>query len=97
MSSPKKSAPKNLEKLKMATINEVYNRIIWDSRLNRNLFVTGFPERVSDAIREKPLAHWDGSGDIPWHRIRYIRCGDMVVWDRDQHLGLKLKLIQLEI
>lgn len=88
MSSPKKPAPKNLEKLKMATINEVYNRIIWDSRLNRNLFVTGFHERVSDAIREKPLAHWDGSGDIPWHRIRYIRCGDMVVWDRDQHLDL---------
>jgi poly(A) polymerase len=76
------------EKQKMATINEVYSRIIWDSRLNRNLFVAGFHERVSDAIKEKPLAHWDGSGDIPWHRIRYIRCGDMVVWDRDKHLDL---------
>jgi poly(A) polymerase len=22
------------------------------------------------------------------HRIRYIRCGEEIVWDRDQHLDL---------
>jgi endonuclease/exonuclease/phosphatase (EEP) superfamily protein YafD/uncharacterized protein (UPF0248 family) len=75
-------------KQKMATITEVYNRIVWDNRLNRNLFVAGFHERVSDAIREKPLVQWDERGDIPWHRVRYIRCGDVVVWDREDRIDL---------
>jgi poly(A) polymerase len=76
------------EKQKMATIAEVYNRIIWDGRLNRNLFIAGFHERISDRIREKPLVQWETNGDIPWHRVRYIRCGDVVVWDRERHLDL---------
>jgi poly(A) polymerase len=77
-----------LDKQKMATITEVYNRIVWDNRLNRNLFVAGFHERVSDTMREKPLAQWDEWGDIPWHRVRYIRCGDVVVWDREERIDL---------
>jgi endonuclease/exonuclease/phosphatase family metal-dependent hydrolase len=76
------------DKQKMATITEVYNRIVWDTRLNRNLFIAGFHERVSDTIREKPLAQWDERGDIPWHRVRYIRCGDVVVWDREERIDL---------
>jgi uncharacterized protein (UPF0248 family) len=76
------------DKQKMATITEVYNRIVWDSRLNRNLFIAGFHERVSDTIREKPLAQWDERGDIPWHRVRYIRCGDAVIWDREERIDL---------
>jgi poly(A) polymerase len=74
------------DKQKMATITEVYNRIVWDTRLNRNLFIAGFRERVSDTIREKPIAQWDERGDIPWHRVRYIRCGDVVVWDREERI-----------
>jgi poly(A) polymerase len=76
------------EKQKMATIAEVYNRIIWDTRLNRNLFIAGFHERVADGIREKPLAQWDDNSDIPWHRVRYIRCGETIVWDRDDRIDL---------
>jgi poly(A) polymerase len=76
------------DKQKMATITEVYNRIVWDNRLNRNLFIAGFHERVSDQIREKPLAQWDERGDIPWHRVRYLRCGDVVVWDREERIDL---------
>jgi endonuclease/exonuclease/phosphatase (EEP) superfamily protein YafD len=77
-----------IDKQKMATITEIYHRIVWDNRLNRNLFIAGFHERVSDTIREKPLAHWDERGDIPWHRVRYIRCGDVVVWDREERIDL---------
>ena len=74
---------------KMATSREIYNRIICDSRLDSNIFIAGFEDRVSaSGIREKPLAHWAADGDIPWHRIRYIRCQDIVVWDREQHLDL---------
>ena len=77
------------QKPKMATSWEIYNRIIWDSRLDRDVFIAGFEDRVSArGFREKPLAHWAADGDIPWHRIRYIRCKDIVVWDREQHLDL---------
>ncbi len=76
------------EKQKMATITEVYNRIVWDTRLNRNMFIAGFHERIVDGIREKPLAQWDDNSDIPWHRVRYIRCGDTIVWDRDERIDL---------
>ncbi|WP_427159546.1 poly(A) polymerase [Aliinostoc sp. HNIBRCY26] len=73
----------------MATSREVYDRIIWDVRLDTSAFVVGFQERLSSTgIREKPLAQWATDGDIPWHRIRYIRCGEVVVWDREQHLDL---------
>jgi uncharacterized protein (UPF0248 family) len=77
------------QKPKMATSWEIYNRIIWDSRLDGDVFIAGFEDRVSaSGFREKPLAHWAADGDIPWHRIRYIRCKDIVVWDREQHLDL---------
>lgn len=77
------------EKKKMATSREVYDRIIWDVRLNSRNFVVGFQERLSSTgMREKPLTQWATDGDIPWHRIRYIRCGETVVWDREQHLDL---------
>ncbi|WP_339375947.1 poly(A) polymerase [Calothrix sp. NIES-2098] len=73
----------------MATSSEVYHRIIWDVRLDSSAFVVGYQERLSSTgMREKPLAQWATDGDIPWHRIRYIRCGDVVVWDREQHLDL---------
>ncbi|MBF2067146.1 MAG: DUF504 domain-containing protein [Calothrix sp. C42_A2020_038] len=78
-----------MEKQRMAPINEIYNRIIWDERLNSRAFIAGFQERMSsDGMREKPLAQWAIDGDIPWHRIRYIRCGDVIVWDREKHLDL---------
>lgn len=76
------------EKQKMATITEVYSRIIWDTNLNRNMFIAGFHERISDAVREKPLAQWDDNSDIPWHRVRYIRCGETIVWDRENRIDL---------
>ena len=76
------------EKQKMAPINEIYNRIIWDERLNRSAFMAYYTERISGGIREKPLAQWATDGDIPMHRIRYIRCGDITVWDREKHIDL---------
>ncbi len=73
----------------MATIREVYDRILWDARLDRSAFAIGYIERMSiEGIREKPFSEWSTDGDIPMHRIRYIRCGEEIVWDRDQHLDL---------
>ncbi|MCL1468089.1 poly(A) polymerase [Argonema galeatum] len=77
------------DKRKMATSREVYDRILWDARLNPSAFIIGYRERTSeDKIWEKPFLKWQPNGDIPWHRIRYIRCQETVVWDRDRHLDL---------
>jgi len=81
------SKPKS-PKQKMATIREVYDRILWDSRLDHRAFSLGFSDRISGNIREKPLSEWEVDGDIPWHRIRYVKCGETIVWDRDRLLDL---------
>ncbi|MEO0967646.1 MAG: poly(A) polymerase [Cyanobacteria bacterium J06639_18] len=74
---------------KMLPIQDVYNRIIWDARLDKRNFIIGFHERNSDTgIQEMHVLQWSANGDIPWHRIRYIRCKDTIVWDRDRNLDL---------
>ncbi|MBI4851192.1 MAG: DUF504 domain-containing protein [Acidobacteria bacterium] len=71
----------------MLPSHEIYNRVIWDKRLNPNAFVFGYTDRLSSTgIKQKPLVDWDTNGDIPWHRIRYILCKNTIVWDRDQHI-----------
>ncbi|MDJ0693990.1 poly(A) polymerase [Mastigocoleus sp. MO_188.B34] len=73
----------------MLPIQDVYNRIIWDARLDKRNFIIGFHERNSDTgIQEMHVLQWSANGDIPWHRIRYIRCKDTIVWDRDRNLDL---------
>lgn len=82
------SQPKS-EKKKMVTSREAYDRIIWDARLDSKAFAIGYLDRSDfGGIREKPLLEWDTDGDIPWHRIRYIRCREVIIWDRDKHVDL---------
>ncbi len=70
---------------KQLTSQEACNRILWDSRLDREAFTIGYVDRLAPhGIRETPLSDWNPEGDIPWHRIRYILCGNEVVWDREQ-------------
>lgn len=79
--------PSELSKAKMLPSHEIYNRIIWDNRLNPKVFTFGYVDRLTTAgIKEIALVDWDANGDIPWHRIRYIRCLNTIVWDRDQHI-----------
>jgi poly(A) polymerase len=76
-------------KEKLATSWEIYNQIMWNPRLNAQAFTVGFADRMAKSgIREKPLLEWAGESDIPWHRIRYYRCGGVVVWDRGRRLDL---------
>lgn len=77
-------------KEKLAPIQEIYNRIIWDGRLNKKAFIIGFMDRLSrTGLREKPLLEWNtGDIEIPWHRVQYIRCGDAKLWDRQQRINL---------
>src|SRR5882724_3243506 len=85
-----KKNQKEHSKVKLPLIQEIYNRIIWDKRLNKKAFIIGFTDRMSrTGLKEKPLIEWNtGDIEIPWHRIQYIRCGDTKVWDRQQRIDL---------
>ena len=79
----------------MQTSRQICDRILWDARLNAEAFTVGYAVRQrhpenqqSKEIREKPFLEWVSQTDIPWHRIRYIRCGDTLVWERDRHIDL---------
>ncbi|MCT7951301.1 RNA repair domain-containing protein [Ancylothrix sp. C2] len=79
----------------MQTSRCICDRILWDARLNAEAFTVGYAVRQrhpenqqSNEIREKPFLQWVSQTDIPWHRIRYIRCADILVWERDRHIDL---------
>lgn len=75
---------------RLPPIQEIYNRILWDRRLNKKAFTIGFTDRMSrTGLREKPFIEWNtGDIEIPWHRIQYIRCGDTKLWDRQERIDL---------
>jgi len=63
---------------KLRTSREVYDQIRWDPRLDAAAFTIGYETRDE----EIPLPSFDPEGEIPWHRIQFIRRGETVVWDR---------------
>lgn len=74
-------------KEKLATAVEIYNRICWDERLDKNAFAIGYIDRMRpEGFREKDLIDWQPEGDIPWHRIIYFKCAGERVWDRERRL-----------
>ncbi len=67
----------------------IYSRILWDDALDKQHFWIGFIDRMSSSgIREKYLLDWNPDGDIPWHRVVYIRCKEVKVWDRKARIDL---------
>jgi poly(A) polymerase len=68
---------------KKRTGREAINRIIWDARLDPAAFVIGYGDRLAEGgVRETPLPAWQDGGEIPAHRLSYIRCGNVIVWSR---------------
>lgn len=77
------------EKEKLADSHAIYSRILWDDALDKQHFWIGFTDRMSaSGIREKYLLDWNPEGDIPWHRVVYIRCKEVKVWDRKNRVDL---------
>lgn len=67
---------------------EMHSRILWDPKLHQQAFYIGFVDRMStEGLGEKLLVDWEGS-DIPWNRVQYIRCGETIVWDRNERIDL---------
>ena len=75
------------ERQKLRTSREVYDQIRWDPRLDPADFIIGYETRGS-GIDEISLPSFDPEGEIPWHRIQYIRRGETNVWDRRLRVDL---------
>ncbi|MEM1347128.1 MAG: RNA repair domain-containing protein [Myxococcota bacterium] len=76
-----------MTKERLATSREAYNRIKWDPSMDETAFVIGYRER-SGRTKEVPLVEWSPDGDVPFHRVWYIRRGDVTVWDREARVDL---------
>lgn len=72
---------------KLRPSREVYDQIRWDPRLDPAAFTIGYDTRDA-GTEEIPLPSFDPEGEIPWHRIHYIRRGPTHVWDRRRRVDL---------
>ena len=70
-------------------VQDVIGRIRFDAALDVARFTVGYEERFA-GVREAPLAGVLGEGEVPWHRIWFIKAGALVVWDRRQRIDLIL-------
>ncbi|GAB3855138.1 RNA repair domain-containing protein [Dactylosporangium cerinum] len=68
-------------------VQDVVSRIRFDAKLDAARFVIGYEERGA-GIRESPLPLFVAGGDVPWHRVRYVKAGDLTVWDRQARVDL---------
>lgn len=69
----------------MKTSEEIYNRIMTDPNLNRNLFLIVYKDVVKNKYVEVPAVKWlpvSKGGDVPYHRVDFIKFGEKVIWNR---------------
>ncbi|HEU4405787.1 MAG TPA: poly(A) polymerase [Polyangiaceae bacterium] len=71
---------------KMRTSREVYNLIKWDGRFDGAQYVIGYDDHASPEPREIAYRDFDPEGDIPWHRVVYVRGPAGIAWDRRTRL-----------
>lgn len=74
-------------RIKLRTSREVYDQVRHDPRLDPSAFVIGYATRDT-GTEEMPLPSFEPEGEIPWHRIQYIRRGTTTVWDRQERIDL---------
>jgi poly(A) polymerase len=63
---------------------ELINRIKWDSNFEPEMLRIGYLDRFV-GIMECSLETYD-IGDIPMHRIYYLKYDNCLVWDRETKL-----------
>ncbi|WP_433206634.1 RNA repair domain-containing protein [Dactylosporangium sp. CS-047395] len=71
----------------MRPVQDVVSRIRYDASLDATRFRVGYEDRGA-GIRETPLLAFVGGGDVPWHRVRYVKAGTTTVWDRTARVDL---------
>lgn len=65
----------------MRTSREIYHWIRWDPRFDPSEFAFGIAMHDRDP-KEIALLAFVPDGEIPWHRVLYLRRGAHIVWDR---------------
>jgi endonuclease/exonuclease/phosphatase family metal-dependent hydrolase len=65
----------------MRTSRELYHWIRWDPRFDPSDFAFGYDDHAG-APKEIALTAFVADGEIPWHRVLYLRRGRQLVWDR---------------
>lgn len=70
----------------MRTSADIYYQLTWDNRFEPRQYLLGIQTRLG--IREVAVVDFDPHGDIPWHRILYVRGPQGLVWDRAQRLDV---------
>ncbi len=67
--------------------DKIYNQILWDEKLNKNDFIVGYEDRFVGLL-EEPFSTFEAlKEDIPFHRIRFFKRGNEIVWDRKKKLN----------
>ena len=64
------------------TSREVYNRILWDPRIDQSHICVGYLDRFRGVV-EIPFLDQKLTRDVPWHRVVHYRYQERVVWNRD--------------
>lgn len=75
---------------KLRTFEDVFNRMRWDDKYVMEDMTMGYDDRLLGAM-EMPLHDFvpvAEGGDLPMHRVWYIRDRDKVLWDRRRKLDL---------
>jgi poly(A) polymerase len=75
------------KKPRLRTSKEVYDLLRWDPRRAPGGYVMGYGERFA-GVAEIPLLDFEPGGEIPWHRVLYVRGPEGVVWDRRARVDL---------
>jgi len=79
---------KQRDKQGLRPVQDVVGRLRFDPAFDVRRFVVGYEERFA-GVREAPLADFlAGDNEIPWHRIFFIKAGELVVWDRRARIDL---------
>ena len=72
---------------KLIKSDKLYNRIKWDETFDPLVVTIGYFDSVLNEIMWMPYNSWvpiDKGGDIPWHRVYYMKYSGEIFWDRKE-------------
>lgn len=75
----------NGPKSKLLPAEKVFHRIKWDPEQDSRDYIIGYEDRFV-GLMEIDFHEFEVKNEIPFHRIKYFRRGDEVIWDRTKRL-----------
>ena len=67
--------------------DKIWYQILWDNKVNKLEFTVGYKDRFVGII-EEPFSTFEAlKEDIPFHRIKYYKRGNEIVWDREKKIN----------